>query len=128
MIRLTVVDLVAIAAEVLGLPTADVLDLADLQAADEMLAGCATTEDPAEVAGVLLFALPRTGVFHRDTWAVAVLAAAQFLALNGWQLDLEPAVDAVRVLKRTQHRAAVVAWVRERISPRTEPEGPEMSP
>ena len=110
--------LVVIAARVLGLDAPDVLDLMDVSAAEAALAdadapgflparassagtgsapaGSAGTgsvdaaSDPAGRAAALLGALIRRRPLPRGNEQTAVLATVTFLAINGWQADLEP--------------------------------------
>lgn len=94
MIALQPADLVLIAARTLNLNTEAVLDRLDLQAARAALAEVAPlverSHDPARVAAALLHALVRHTLLPEAGKQVALMATAQFLALNGFQLDLDP--------------------------------------
>ena len=100
--------LVVVAGRVLEEDVPAVLDLLDVAAAEaalaKLLAEAARTEaahaeagrsaapaDPAERAAALLSALIRHRPLARGNDQAAVLAAVTFLAVNGWQIDLEPA-------------------------------------
>ena len=95
---LDVADLVVIAGKTLGLDSQAALDRLDLGAAQTAVseaAPAADSGDPALAAATLLAALIRHRPWDRDTGPVAVAAATTFLALNGWQADLDPP-EAVR--------------------------------
>src|SRR5215472_15935128 len=96
MIALEVADLVIIASRTLRLDTGLVLDLLDPAAAESALAqGRPDSEpgDPAVPAAALLHALVRERPLRRGNQQVALAAALQFLALNGWEVDPEPPAD-----------------------------------
>jgi ATP-dependent Clp protease ATP-binding subunit ClpA len=92
-IELEVADLVLIASRMLGLPTGEVLDMLD-----PAVAGHALTQarpgsgpaDPASQAAALLHELVRQRPLPRENQQVALAAMLQFLALNGWEVDLGP--------------------------------------
>jgi prophage maintenance system killer protein len=88
MIPLGMADLVLIAGRVLDLDTDEVLDLLDVAAAETALAEAAP-DVPARAAA-LLYALLRRSPLARGNEQVALMATAQFLAVNGFQLDLDP--------------------------------------
>ena len=140
--------LVVIAARVLGLDAPDVLDLMDVSAAEAALAdadapghlparassagagsapaGAAGTgsvdaaSDPAGRAAALLGALIRRRPLPRGNEQTAVLATVTFLAINGWQADLEPpgaTAGLVADLAAGRRSAADLAgWLSPRIS------------
>ena len=140
--------LVVIAARVLGLDAPDVLDLMDVSAAEAALAdadapglppsrassagagsapaGSAGTgsadaaSDPAGRAAALLGALVRRRPLPRGNEQTAVLATVTFLAINGWQADLEPpeaTAGLVADLAAGRRSAADLAgWLSPRIS------------
>ena len=140
--------LVVIAARVLGLDAPDVLDLMDVSAAEAALAdadapglpparassagagsapaGSAGTgsvdaaSDPAGRAAALLGALVRHRPLPRGNEQTAVLATVTFLAINGWQADLEPpeaTAGLVADLAAGRRSAADLAgWLSPRIS------------
>jgi prophage maintenance system killer protein len=92
-IALDVADLVVIAGRTLQLDTDRVLELLDLTAADHALAEARSgtgSNDPATRAAGLLHALVRQRPLRRGNQQVALAAMLQFLALNGWQVDLDP--------------------------------------
>ena len=93
MIALEVADLVVIASRTLKLDTDRVLDLLDPTAADQALAQArsgAGSDDPASRAAWLLHALVRQRPLRRGNQQVALAAMLQFLALNGWEVNLDP--------------------------------------
>jgi prophage maintenance system killer protein len=101
MIALGVADLVLVASRVLDLDTDGVLDLLDGTAAETALAKARShgdSEDPASRAAALLDALLRHQPLRRGNRQVAIVAMLQFLALNGWDADLDPPEAARRVV------------------------------
>jgi prophage maintenance system killer protein len=92
-IALEVADLVVIASRTLQLDTDRVLELLDPAAADHALAEArsgAGRDDPASRAAWLLHALVRQRPLRRGNQPVALAAMLQFLALNGWDVNLDP--------------------------------------
>jgi prophage maintenance system killer protein len=92
-IALEVADLVVIAGRTLQLDTDQVLEQLDPTAADHALAQARSgpgSDDPASRAAGLLHALVRQRPLRRGNQQVALAAMLQFLALNGWQVDLDP--------------------------------------
>jgi prophage maintenance system killer protein len=92
-IALEVADLVLIASRTLGLDTSQVLDLADVAAAENALAAAqpdSGSADPALRAAALLHALARQRPLRRGNQQVALAAMLQFLAINGWDMDPDP--------------------------------------
>jgi hypothetical protein len=123
--------LVVIAGRVLGQDTPAVLDLLDVSAAGAALAEAespAAGTEPAERAAALLSALIRHRPLPRGNDQTAVLATVTFLALNGWQADLEPAGDTAAVVAGlAAGRRSVTdlgAWLSPRISAYREPAVP----
>jgi prophage maintenance system killer protein len=124
MSRLEVADLVVIAARALDLEPAAALDLLDVEAAEAALADAQRwcDRDPVEVgAAALLVGLVRHRPLTRGNQQVALLATLQFLALHGWDLDLDPpaaARDLVDGLGAgTVDPPQVEAWVAARLRP-----------
>ncbi len=124
MSRLEVADLVVIAARTLDLQPAAALELLDLEAAEAALAeaGRWCECDPVEVgAAALLAGLVGHHPLARGNRQVALAATLQFLALHGWDLDLDPpaaARDLVRgVAAGTVGRPELVAWIAARLRP-----------
>jgi prophage maintenance system killer protein len=124
MSRLEVADLVVIAARVLDLEPAAALELVDLTAAQAALAeaGRWCHRDPvAEGAAALLAGLLGHRPLARGNRQVALAATLQFLALHGWDLDLEPpaAVRELvgRVAAGTVGRTELVGWITARLRP-----------
>jgi hypothetical protein len=150
MIGLDVADLVVIASEVLGCDTDTALAQADIVAANDALAqaglagkarspGGVPTRAPGEVrdrgpggadphradaadaAVALMGALLRHPPFpaHREQMAVA--AGLQFLAVNGWQANLDVPRAAVVVIERLASGeltpAQAASWLAARLSP-----------
>jgi prophage maintenance system killer protein len=94
MTPLDLASLVLIASKTLGEDTAGVLDLLDINAAQTALAEAEPAgagSDPATGAAALLSALVRHHPLARCNEAMAVAAMTTFLAVNGWQADLDPA-------------------------------------
>jgi prophage maintenance system killer protein len=124
MSRLEVADLVVIAARVLDLQPAAALEVLDLEAAEAALAeaGRWCDRDPVEAgAAALLAGLVRHRPLARGNRQVALAATLQFLALHGWDLDLDPpaaARDLVRgVAAGTVDRPELLAWITARLRP-----------
>jgi prophage maintenance system killer protein len=120
---LDVADLVVIAGKTLGLGTQAALDRLDLSAAQTAVseaAPAADSDDPALAAAALLTALVRHHPWDAGTGPVAVAAATTFLALNGWQADLDPpeaAREVVAALGGGRLDAAGLAtWLAPRLS------------
>ena len=138
--------LVVIAARVLGMDALDVLDLMDVAAAEAALAeadapgplarassagtgsapagsaGAGSADpasDPPGRAAALLNALIRHRPLPRGNEQAAVLATVTFLAINGWQVDLEPAEDTAAVVAdlAAGRRSAtdLAAWLAPRL-------------
>jgi prophage maintenance system killer protein len=100
-IALGVADLVLVASRVLELDTDGVLDLLDGTAAETALAQARShgdSEDPSSRAAALLDALLRHQPLRRGNRQVALVAMLQFLALNGWDADLDPPEAARRMV------------------------------
>jgi prophage maintenance system killer protein len=124
---LDVADLIVIASEVLGCDTETALAQADIIAAEEALAQAGVAgasplrSDAAEAAIALMDALLRHPPFpaHREEMAVA--AGLQFLALNGWQANLDVPGAVVVVIGRLASAqvtpAQAASWLAARLSP-----------
>jgi hypothetical protein len=141
-----VADLVVIASKVLDVDTGTALAVLDIAAAeaalDEAARGGAPPgrapgdppedrrdpeggrapvdpDEPARAAAHLLHALIRHRPFG-DGRRVAVMAALQFLAVNGWQADLDPPEAAEAVISRLADDrlpvAGLTAWLSPRLS------------
>jgi hypothetical protein len=139
MIAIDVADLVVIAGQVLGVGPAAALDQVDLAAAraavaaakppePELIEAELTETGPAELgrAAVLLIrALLRHRPFPDQNERVAVAAALQFLALNGWRADLDPPEATVVVIEGLAASlvtpADAAAWLSARLSPSSAP-------
>jgi prophage maintenance system killer protein len=124
MSRIDVADLVVIAARVLDLEPDAALALVDLEAAEAALAeaGRWCQRDPvAEGAAALLAGLVGHRPLARGNRPVALAATLQFLALHGWDLDLEPptaARDLVGgVAAGTVGRTELMGWIAARLRP-----------
>ena len=128
---LTPVDLgtlVVIAGRALGQDVPAVLDLLDVSAAEAALAEAdspAAGSAPAERAAALLSALIRHRPLARGNDQAAVLATVTFLAVNGWQVDLEPARSTAVVVADVAagrfSTADLAVWLSPRISAYGEP-------
>jgi prophage maintenance system killer protein len=123
-ITLQLADLVVIAGRALQVDTAAALDLLDLPAAEAALAATPpehAQEDPASQAAALLHALIRHHPFRRANQQLALLATLQFLALNGWQADLDPPEAATAVVVElaagTLGPAGLADWLAPRLRP-----------
>jgi prophage maintenance system killer protein len=126
MITIDVADLVVIAGRVLGIgPDAalDRLDLAAAQAAlaEQVPAGAPTDRTAVAAAATgLMRALLRHRPFPGRSQQVAVAAGLQFLALNGWQADLDPPGAAHGIVKGLASgqlsSAGAAAWLSPRLS------------
>jgi prophage maintenance system killer protein len=128
---LDVADLVVIAGQVLGTGPRAALDQLDLAAAQAALAEAEPAQDglassgPADDAGlaaaVLMHAMLRHHPFPGHAPQLAVAAALQFLALNGWQADLDPPGAALVVVEGLASGqlspADAGAWLSARLSP-----------
>jgi len=124
-------DLVVIAGRTLGISTDAALARMDIAAAQDALAEARPPgqelgmEFPdraaAAAAGVgLVRALLRHRPFPGHGQQVAVAAGLQFLALNGWRADLNPAATAVVVVEALASGrlapADAAAWLSPRLS------------
>lgn len=115
MIRLGVADLVLVAARVLDLEPDAALDLVDLDAAERALTEPVPPPgDAASRAAAILLGILHHRPLRRGNRRVALIAATQFLALNGWRLDTEPPEDLARVLD-ADDSAEIAAWLRPRL-------------
>jgi hypothetical protein len=120
--------LVVVAGRALGQDAPAVLDLLDVAAAEAALADArspAAGGDPAAGAAALLSALIRHRPLARGNDQAAVLATVTFLAVNGWQVELEPAEATAAVVADLaagrQSAADLAAWLSPRISAYREP-------
>lgn len=120
--------LVVVAGRALGQDTPAVLDLLDVAAAEAALADArspAAGGEPAERAAALLSALIRHRPLARGNDQAAVLATVTFLAMNGWQVELEPAEATAAVVAdlAAERRSAadLAAWLSPRISAYRQP-------
>jgi ClpA/ClpB-like protein len=123
--------LVVIAGRALELDAPAALDLLDVSAAEAALAEAespAAGSAPAERAAALLSALIRHRPLPHGNDQAAVLATVTFLAVNGWQVDLEPAEDTAAVVAdlAAGRRSAtdLAAWLSPRISAYAKPAVP----
>jgi hypothetical protein len=123
--------LVVIAGRALGQDVPAVLDLLDVGAAEAALAEAESPSAgaaPAERAAALLSALIRHRPLPRGNDQAAVLATVTFLAVNGWQVDLEPAEDTAAVVADLaagrRSAADLAAWLSPRVSAYREPAVP----
>ncbi len=116
-------DLVLIASRVLGVDTATVLDLIDLDAAEAALAEAAeAAPEPAEQAAALLHGLLERRPFARGNPRVAVVASLQLLATLGCELDAEPPYALPALVRRITggrgSRKETASWLAGRLRPR----------
>ena len=120
---LDVADLVVIAGKTLSLDSQAALDRIDLGAAQTAVseaAPAADSGDPALGAAALLAALIRHRPWGAGTGPAALAAATTFLALNGWQADLDPPEAAREVIAALGGGrldvASLTAWLSPRLS------------
>jgi hypothetical protein len=133
MTTLDVADLVVIAATALGVPTDAALGQIDMPAANAALAEAALPAAPAAAANRvgaaaacarLIDGLLRYPPFPCYRRQVATAAGLQFLAVNGWQADLEPGAAAIVVQSLADGHLtpdAAAAWLLGRLTPLTAP-------
>jgi len=132
-IELGVADLVIIAARTLGLDTGQVLDLLDPPAAERALDHARPGSDPADAgraadaagqAAALLHALVRHRPLRNGNQQVALVAMLQFLALNGWEVDLGPPAPVRAMVAELAADAIVTKDVAGWLAPRLRPTQP----
>ena len=126
MIALEVADLVVIASRTLGLDTGQVLDLLDLAAAEHALAQARPGSGPADRAAhaaALLHALVRHQPLRRGNQQVALAAMLQFLALNGQDMDPDPAGDVAAMVTGLAAGTLDTEDVADWLAPRLRPSG-----
>jgi len=136
MIAIDVADLVVIAARVTGTGPGAALDQLDVAAAQAALAEARLADagladagladaglaaaDAGLAAAVLMRALLRHRPFPGHSQQIAVAAGLQFLALNGWQADLDPPGAALVVVEGLASGrlspADAAAWLSARLS------------
>lgn len=128
MIYLELDDLLAVASEVLGLEVDVLLRVTDLGLADSAVsrpqASFAGEEFYGSIeakAGTLLFGVARNHPFIDGNKRVAVLAALQFLNLNGFDMNLTPPEEAYKLIAGvaagTAALDALAAWIGSQIKP-----------
>lgn len=128
MVYLELDDLLAIASEVLGLEVDVLLRVTDLGLADSAVsrpqASFAGEEFYTSVeakAATLLFGVARNHPFIDGNKRVAVLAALQFLNMNGLDLDLTPPEEVYKtiagVAAGTVTVEALTTWITARLEP-----------
>jgi hypothetical protein len=124
-IALEVADLVLIASRTLGLDTDQVLDLLDTAAAEQALVQAppgSGSGDPAIHAAALLHGLVRRRPLRRGNQQVALAAMLQFLALNGWEVELDPPGPVKDVMAElaagTLDIGALAGWLAPRLRAR----------
>jgi len=121
-------DLLAIASEVLGLEVDVLLRVTDLGLADSAVsrpqASFAGEEFYTSVeakAATLLFGVARNHPFIDGNKRVAVLAALQFLNVNGHDLDLTPPEETYKMIAGvaagTITLEALTTWLAGRLEP-----------
>jgi len=123
-IALEVADLVLIASRTLGLDTGQVLDLLDLVAAEHALDQArpgSESANPATCAAVLLHALVRQRPLRRGNQQVALAAMLQFLALNGQDMDPDPAEDVAAMVTGLAAGTFDIKDVADWLAPRLRP-------
>jgi hypothetical protein len=143
MTPLTVADLVVIASRALNIGTDAALDRINVAAARAALAaaGEAPAEGPlldaaaAAAATGLVHALLRHPPFPEHAKQVAIAAGLRFLAVNGWQAELDPPAAAAVVVEGLATGrltpADAAAWLMPRLTRPARPrgrKGPEPAP
>jgi death-on-curing protein len=119
-------DLLAIACEVLGLEVGALVHVTDLGLADSAVSRPHASFGGEEFyvaveakAATLLFGIARNHAFIDGNKRVAVLATLQFLNLNGYDLDLQPAADAYEVIAGvaagTVSLEELTSWIASRL-------------
>jgi prophage maintenance system killer protein len=129
---LDLADLAVIAGRTLAISTDAAVAQMDIAAAQDALAEARSAgqepgmefrdREAAAAAGVALMrALLRHRPFREHGQQVAVAAALQFLSLNGWRADLNPAATAVVVVEALASGqltcADAAVWLSPRLSP-----------
>jgi prophage maintenance system killer protein len=130
-IALEVADLVLIASRTLGLDTGQVLDLLDPGAAEHALAQAQPGSEaagPATCAAALLHALVRQRPLRRGNQQVALAAMLQFLALNGQDMNPDPAEDVAAMVAQLAAGALDAKDVADWLAPRLRPRGRAAAP
>jgi prophage maintenance system killer protein len=124
MTPLDLASLVVIASQTLGEDTPAVLGRLDVAAAETALAEAipdGDTSDPAACAAGLLSALIRHRPLDRGNEVVAVAAMTTFLAVNGWQAELDPAGAFLALLTDLASgqlpEADFTAWLSDHVFP-----------
>ena len=126
MVYLELDDLLAIASEVLGLEVDALVRACDLGLADSAIgrpqASFEGTEFYSSIeakAATLLFGIARNHPFIDGNKRVAVLAALQFLNLNGYDLDLtspeQAYVTIAGVAAGTVNLEDLTRWIADRL-------------
>lgn len=129
MIYLELDDLLAIASEVLELEVDALLRVADLGLAESAVSRPQATYAGEEFypsveskAATLLFGVARNHPFIDGNKRVAILAALQFLNLNGMDLDLSPPEEAYKIIAGVAAGAvtldALTMWMADRLERR----------
>ncbi|MEX2375976.1 MAG: type II toxin-antitoxin system death-on-curing family toxin [Dehalococcoidia bacterium] len=124
---LELVDLLAIASEVLGLEVDVLVSVTDLGLAESAVsrpqAGFAGQEQyPAihQKAASMMWGIARNHAFIDGNKRVAVLAALEFLNLNSYDLDLEPPEDVDALVRKIAAGAVEIGeladWILGRMS------------
>ena len=131
MTALDAADLVVIAGRTLGIDTAAALARMDIPAAQAALAQARSPgqepgtafPDPAAAAAAgvgLMRALLQHRPFPQQNKKVAVAAGLQFLSLNGWRADLDPAATTAVVVEALESGrltpGAAAAWLSPRLT------------
>ena len=131
MTALDIAGLIVVAGRVLGIGTDAALAQADIPAAQAALAEATPPEELADHAAAaaawagLVHALLRHPPLPGHRQHLAAAAGLQFLAVNGWQADLDPPAAAAVVIEALDHGrltpAAAAGWLAPRLSPHSVP-------
>jgi hypothetical protein len=103
MVHLDLYEVLAVAARVMGCEAAEVVAQADLEALGLILAAARSADlpgDPAPPAAALLGGFVRRRPFRGPNRVIGVAVTLQFLSLNGYDLELEPAAELDALLDR----------------------------
>jgi hypothetical protein len=117
-IPLDAADIVLVAAALLQVEPSEVLRRIDLDAVDQALAEpVPPPADPAARTAALVRGLQSHRPLPVRNNQLALLAATQFLAVNGWRLDGEPPEELARVLRAPGTTKRLARWLRPRLLP-----------
>ena len=128
MVYLGLDEVLAIACKVLKLEVGALVRITDLGLADSAIARPGASFQGEEFyptieakAASLLFGLARNHAFIDGNKRIAVLATLQFLNVNGYDLDLEPADEVFKTVVQVASGSLSVedltGWIQDRMGP-----------